>query len=69
MIGFIMHYSEFDRESMGSESLILYRALFRGLMAERYLTAIRVVGNNARMLGYNRFKSNIENKSGRRMTR
>ncbi|MGH1372864.1 MAG: hypothetical protein ACRBBW_12550 [Cellvibrionaceae bacterium] len=34
-------------KSMGSESLILYRALYRGPMAGRYLTTMREIGNKA----------------------
>jgi putative transposase len=43
-----------------------YRLLFRGRMAERELTAIRDATNKAWVLGNDRFKTQIEVKTGRR---
>lgn len=43
-----------------------YRALFRGRMAERDLMAIREATNKAWALGDNKFKAQIEAKTGRR---
>jgi putative transposase len=42
-----------------------YRALFRGKMPERDLTAIREATNKAWVLGDDRFKAQIEAKTGR----
>ncbi len=43
-----------------------YRALFRGRMPERDLTAIREATNKAWVLGSDRFRAQIEAKTGRR---
>lgn len=43
-----------------------YRALFRGRMSERDLNAIRESTNKAWVLGDDRFKAQIESKTGRR---
>ena len=43
-----------------------YLSLFRGRMPERELTAIREATNKAWVLGDDRFKANIEAKTGRR---
>jgi putative transposase len=43
-----------------------YRSLFRGRIAERDLTAIREATNKAWVLGDDRFKAQIEAKTGRR---
>lgn len=43
-----------------------YRSLFRGRMPERDLTAIREATNKAWVLGDDRFKAQIEAKTGRR---
>lgn len=43
-----------------------YRALFRGRMPERDLAAIREATNKAWVLGDDRFKAQIEAKTGRR---
>ena len=43
-----------------------YRALFRGRMTERDLTAIREATNKAWVLGDERFKAQIKAKTGRR---
>lgn len=43
-----------------------YRALFRGRMSERDLAAIREAANKAWVLGDDRFKAQIEAKTGRR---
>ncbi|BFM12483.1 transposase [Simiduia litorea] len=45
-----------------------YRGLFRGRMPERDLTAIREATNKAWALGDDRFKAQIEAKTGRRAT-
>ena len=45
-----------------------YRSLFRGRMAERELAAIREATNKAWALGDDRFKAQIEAKTGRRAT-
>lgn len=45
-----------------------YRALFRGRMAEQNLAAIRDATNKAWVLGGDRFKAQIEAKTGRRST-
>ena len=42
-----------------------YRALFRGRMAEREMTAIREATNKAWVLGSDRFKAQFEAKTGR----
>ena len=43
-----------------------YRALFKGSMPEKLLTEIRDATNKAWVLGDNRFKAQIEEKTGRR---
>ena len=43
-----------------------YRVLFRGRMSERDLAAIREASNKAWVLGDDRFKGQIEAKTGRR---
>ncbi len=47
------------------ESQSAYRALFRGRMPERELTAIREATNKAWVLGSDRFKAQVEAKTGR----
>ncbi|WP_217647821.1 hypothetical protein [Dokdonella immobilis] len=42
-----------------------YRALFRGRMPERDVTAIREATNKAWVLGSDRFKAQVEAKTGR----
>jgi putative transposase len=49
-----------------AEQQSVYRALFRGRMPERDLVAIRGATNKAWVLGDDRFKAQIEAKSGRR---
>ena len=43
-----------------------YRALFRGRMPERDVTAIREATNKAWVLGSDRFKAQVESRTGRR---
>lgn len=52
-----------DKERQGA-----YRALFRGRMAESDLTTIREATNKAWVLGDDRFRAQIESKTGRRVT-
>lgn len=49
-----------------AERKAAYRALFRGRMPERDLTAIREATNKAWVLGDDRFKAQIEARTGRR---
>lgn len=50
-----------------AERQAAYRALFRGRMPDRELTAIREATNKAWVLGDDRFKAQIEARTGRRL--
>ncbi|MBE0511245.1 MAG: hypothetical protein IBX49_11065 [Gammaproteobacteria bacterium] len=57
-------YEQLDKTGEVRQSA--YRALFRGRMPERDLVAIREATNKAWALGDERFKAQIEAKTGRR---
>lgn len=60
------HSQYLDMGKTPEERQRAYRALFRGRMPERDLTAIREATNKSWALGNDRFKAQIETKTGRR---
>lgn len=66
-IQLLTHHTVYRRlGKTGAEQQIAYRALFRGKMPERDLAAIRESTNKGWVLGDDRFKAQIEARTGRR---